>query len=71
MMKKDLNQLQAEIMGVSAIVAAIRLQFDEGNGRMQDEYMDLALCGVMNHLDRIVEDLEELDERLVEKNVKL
>lgn len=68
-MKKDICNLQVEIQGIAAIVGTIRLQFDEGNGRMQDQYIDLSLCGVMNHLDRIVEDLEELDERLVERGV--
>lgn len=66
-MKKDIYNLQVEIQGISAIVGTIRLQFDEGNGRMQDQYIDLSLRGVMDHLDRIVEDLEELDERLVER----
>ena len=69
MMRKDLYDLQVEVQGVSAIVAAIRLQFDEGNGKLQDQYINLSLCGVMDHLDRIVEDLEEVEERLVEKKV--
>lgn len=36
MMRKDLYDLQVEVKGISAIVAAIRLQFDEGNGKLQD-----------------------------------
>lgn len=68
MVRKNLNQLQAEIIGVSAIVAAIRGQFDSDNGtKLCDEYIEAALYGVENHLDRIVEDLEGLDERLVER----
>ena len=68
MVRKNLNQLQAEIIGVSAIVAAIRGQFDSDHGtKLCEEYIEAALYGVENHLDRIVEDLEELDERLVER----
>lgn len=70
MMKKDLNQLQAEIRGVSAIVNAIRLQFDKDNGmKLCDEYIEAALYGVGTHLDQIVLDLEELEDRLIEKKV--
>lgn len=69
-MKKDIYNLQVEIQGISAIVAAIRGQFDSDNGmKLCDEYIEAALYGVENHLDRIVEDLEELDERLVERGV--
>lgn len=71
-MKKDLNQLQVEISGVSAIVDAIRLQFDKDNGKkLCDEYIEAALYGVETHLDQIVLDLEELEDRLIEKKVNL
>lgn len=69
-MKKYIYDLQVEMQGIAAIVNAIRSQFDEDTGmKMSDKYINSALYGVEKHLDRIVEDLEELDDRLVERGV--
>lgn len=57
---KDLNDLSAEISAISTIVSGLSVGLDENGTKLTPEYLKLALFGVAEYLDRIAEDLDEL-----------
>lgn len=62
-MKKDLYDLEVEVSAVSMIVSGLRNQIDDGASvKLNDESLALALHGVSNYLERIAENIVELDE---------
>lgn len=69
-MKKDLYDLKVELSAVSAIVAGLGNQLDKGSSvKLNNENFMLALNGVSDYLDRIAENITEIDENyyLVER----
>lgn len=61
-MMKDLYELSAELNGVSMIVSGLSNQLDDTESDiLTPQSMKNALFGVSNYLDRIVEDLIELE----------
>lgn len=61
-MMKDLYELSAELNGVSMIVSGLSNQLDDTESDiLTPQSMKNALFGVSNYLDRIAEDLIELE----------
>lgn len=61
-MMKDLYELSAELNGVSMIVSGLSNQLDDRESDiLTPQSMKDALFGVSNYLDRIAEDLIELE----------
>ena len=60
-MKKDLNEISAEITGISMIVIGLSNQLDnEKTDVLNERSLQDALFGVSRFLDRIAEDLENI-----------
>lgn len=59
--KNDIYDISVEISAVSAIVSGLSNQFEDGNSRLNDDFMNLALFGVSRYLDRIVKDLDAME----------
>lgn len=60
--KNDIFDISVEVSAVSAIVAGLRIQFEDGNSRLSDDSMNLALFGVERYLDRIVNDIDGMED---------
>lgn len=70
-MKRELCEISAEINGISRIISGLSNQL---NNRKTDtlstEAMDLAMFGISNYLDRIAEDLDDIDMRIAQARRK-
>lgn len=60
MKKLDANDLAVEISGVAAIAWGLSLRFSGDGNRMTDECMDNAMMGISRYLERIADDVGEL-----------
>lgn len=64
MKDKYLYELSAEVGSVSLIVTALSYQLDNKKGdTLNEQSLRNALHGVAEHLDRISEDITEIDEK--------
>ena len=60
-MKKDLWELSTEISNVSDMIIGLTLQLDEGRAdRLTPEVMRGAMLGVAKQLDRISDDINDI-----------
>lgn len=67
-MKKDIDELSAELNGAAMIVAGLSLQFDEEDApRLTLGAMNAAMFGVQNYLKRIAADLDNLQKDNLQK----
>lgn len=69
---KDLYELSAEVGSVSLVLTALSYQLDNYKGdRLTEKSLRNAIHGVICHLDRISEDITEIDEKcnLTEREV--
>lgn len=57
---KDLNTLSSEISAVSMIITGLTNDLDEDCTKLSKEALQQAMFGVSSYLDRIAEDLDEL-----------
>lgn len=57
---KDLNTLSSEISAVSMIITGLTNDLDEDCTKLSNKALQQAMFGVSNYLDRIAEDLDEL-----------
>lgn len=57
----DLNDLSAEISAVSMIVTGLTNSLDEDCTNLNNKSLQLAMFGVSRYLDRIAEDIDELE----------
>ena len=61
-MKKDIFDITTELQGISAQLTAIRYAFEENEGSsLTNQTMCRMLFAFADHIDRIVNDLDELD----------
>ena len=60
-MKKDLNDFITEIEAVSLIITALANPLDEDCTQLRPEALKTALFGVSMQLERIAEDLGEME----------
>ena len=58
---RDLFDLSAEIKGVAMVISGLGNQLDTNSDRLTPDAMKEALYGVKIHLERIAEDLGNLD----------
>ena len=61
-MVKELYELSLEINSISLMLTGISNTLDPGCTRLTDESLNMVLWGASNHLDRIAEDLNVIDE---------
>lgn len=62
-MKRDLCDLQAELMGASMILAGLSNQLDnKTSDSLMEEALQNAIFGVRSLIERVVDDLEVLEE---------
>ena len=59
--KFDAYDLSVQIMGVADIVSGLSLQFNGCGDRMTDDSMNSALIGISRYLERLAEDVGELE----------
>ena len=60
---RTLYDISAEITGISRLILALALPLDDKNAsRLLEQPLQDALFAIEAHLDRIAEDLEQLDE---------
>lgn len=60
-MHRDTDDLALELKGVSALIYVLAIQFDSKLGHLTHEYIQNALCGLSSHLERISNDLSEIE----------
>lgn len=60
-MKKDLFSIVAEISAVSNIVTGLSNQLAENSDSLSVEAFQTALFGVSSYLERLADDLEEIE----------
>ncbi len=59
---RDTEELAIELMGVSAMILGLSNQLDDDEiNKLSNEYMSNALCGLSSHLERISNDLSEIE----------
>ena len=68
--KKDLFDIIAEISAVSNIVAGLSNQLGEDKDSLNARALESALFGVSSYLDRLADDLEEIDTSMGTVGVK-
>lgn len=70
-MKREIYEISAEINGISNIIAGLSNQLDNSKtDTLSTESMNLAMFGISNYLDRIAEDLEDIDMRIAQARRK-
>ena len=70
-MKREICEISAEINGISNIIAGLSNQLDNSKtDTLSTESMDLAMFGISNYLNRIAEDLEDIDMRIAQARRK-
>lgn len=70
-MKREICEISAEINGISNIIAGLSNQLDNSKtDTLSTESMNLAMFGISNYLDRIAEDLEDIDMRIAQARRK-
>lgn len=69
-MKKDLFDIAAEISAVSNIVTGLSNQLGEGGDSLNTRALESALFGVSSYLDRLADNLEEIDTLMGEVGTK-
>lgn len=60
-MKYDLEDMQTEICSISAMLTGLSNQFEDCGDRLTDEMFRLAILGITFHLDRVAENLEQIE----------
>lgn len=61
-MKRDLYDLSVELTGISMIISGLSNQLDSREcDSLNPEALDSVMLGLARHIDRIAEDLIELD----------
>lgn len=60
-MKYDLGDIQVEIRAVSALASGLGSQCEEGGNTLTSETLTLAILGISSHLDRVAENLEQIE----------
>ncbi len=65
-MARDLCDLSAEVDGISAMITGLSNQIDEKSDSLKPEFLRLTLFGVSSHLDRIAEELMDIDVTVTE-----
>lgn len=60
-MKYDLEDIQAEIRAVSALASGLGSQCEEGGNALTSETLTLAILEISSHLDRVAENLEQIE----------
>lgn len=60
-MKKDIYDIMVEISAVSNIVTGLSNQLGEDKDSLNARALESALFGVSSYLDRLADDLEEID----------
>lgn len=69
--KNDLCDLVSEISGVSSIISGLSNQIDSNESdSLRPVAMKMALLGLAAHLDRIADDLEDIDFSQIKMGVK-
>lgn len=58
---RDTEELSIELMGASALIWALSTQFDSKLSPLTHECIQNALCGISFHLERISNDLSEIE----------
>lgn len=70
-MKREICEISAEINGISNIIAGLSNQLDNSKtDTLSVESMGQAMFGISNFLDRIAEDLEDIDMRITQARRK-
>lgn len=70
-MKREIFEISAEINGISNIIAGLSNQLDNSKtDTLSTESMNLAMFGISNYLDRIAEDLEDIDMQIAQARRK-
>lgn len=59
--KHDLNDISAELTGISAMISGFSFQFEPGMTCLNANHIQEALWSVSAHLDRVAEELEEME----------
>lgn len=60
--EKTVFDLSAEITGISRLILALAIPLDdEGAGKLLEQPLQEALFAIESHLDRIADDLLEID----------
>ena len=59
--KKDAYELSVEINAAAMIIIGLSNQCSDECDRLTDESLQLALAGVSSYLDRIADDIENLE----------
>lgn len=67
---RDLFDLSAEIKGVAMVISGLGNQLTDNTDRLTPDAMKEALYGIKIHLDRIAEDLENIERKGGEKMAK-
>lgn len=62
-MTKELYELSLEISSISLMLTGISNTLEPGCTHLTDESLSVVLWGASNHLERIAEDLNVIDER--------
>lgn len=60
-MKYDLSDIQVEISSISALLKGLGNQCEERGNKLTDEKLALAIWGISAYLDRIEENLEQIE----------
>lgn len=70
-MKREICEISAEINGISNIIAGLSNQLDNSKtDTLSVESMQQAMFGISNFLDRIAEDLEDIDMQIAQARRK-
>lgn len=62
-MERDLYELECELAGISGMLTALSNTFEEGGCHINDSLMNETLYSLATHIDRIVLDMEKINEQ--------
>ena len=68
-MKKDMNDVSTEIRGISANLSMMMSSLD-GDSKLSSEQMSNILYAITAQLDRIAEDIDEIQEEILQLGQK-
>lgn len=64
-MERDLFELECELEGISGTLTALSNIFEEGDCSISNSLMNETLYSLATHIDRIVLDMEKIDEQQI------
>lgn len=64
-MGRDLCELGCELEGISGMLTALSNTFEEGGFHINDSLMNETLYSLATHINRIVLDMEKIDEEQI------